>query len=46
MKGTTNATQKDAKDNFLNNKKELIEQIMITDLMRNNLLAVASGVKV
>ncbi|WP_228026654.1 MULTISPECIES: chorismate-binding protein [Campylobacter] len=34
------------KINLLNDKKELSEQMMITDLMRNNLLAVAGGIKV
>ena len=46
MKGTIEASIKDAKTKILKNKKELAEHIMIVDLLRNDLSIVAKDVKV
>ncbi len=46
MKGTIEATLPDAKEQLLNNPKEMAEHVMIVDLMRNDLGMVATDVKV
>lgn len=46
MKGTIDASLPDALSLLLNDKKELSEQMMMTDLMRNDLSIVAKDVKV
>ena len=46
MKGTIDSSLKNAKNNLLNNKKELAEHTMIVDLLRNDLSIVSSNVKV
>lgn len=46
MKGTIDATIKNAKQTILENKKELAEHTMIVDLLRNDLSIVATNVKV
>ncbi len=46
MKGTINASVPHAADQILSDKKELSEHITIVDLIRNDLSAVATGVKV
>jgi len=46
MKGTIDATIKDAKEKLLHDPKELAEHIMIVDLMRNDLGRVGADVKV
>jgi len=46
MKGTIDASIKDAKEVILNNKKEMAEHIMVVDLLRNDLCVVANDVKV
>jgi len=46
MKGTIDASIKNAKETILNDKKELAEHIMVVDLLRNDLSIVASNVKV
>jgi len=45
MKGTIDASIKDAKDKILNSPKELAEHIMIVDLLRNDLGKVATNIK-
>lgn len=46
MKGTANADLKDSAKRILENKKELAEQFIIVDLIRNDLSIVASNVAV
>lgn len=46
MKGTIEASSRNAKDEILSNPKEMAEHVMIVDLMRNDLGIVANGVKV
>jgi len=46
MKGTIDASIKNAKEKILKNAKELAEHIMIVDLLRNDLSIVAKNVKV
>jgi len=46
MKGTIDASIKDAKNKILNNQKEMAEHVMIVDLLRNDLNLVAKNVKV
>ncbi len=46
MKGTIDANLPNAKEQILNNKKEMAEHIMIVDLMRNDLGIIASDVQV
>jgi para-aminobenzoate synthetase component 1 len=46
MKGTIDASTKDAKEKILNDTKELSEHTMIVDLLRNDLSMVASKVRV
>ncbi len=46
MKGTIDASLKDAKETILNNKKEMAEHIMVVDLLRNDLSIVSKKVKV
>ncbi|MEA2098914.1 MAG: aminodeoxychorismate synthase component I [Campylobacterota bacterium] len=46
MKGTINASVIDAKENILNNEKEMAEHVMVVDLLRNDLSIVATDVKV
>lgn len=46
MKGTIDAKIKNAKKILLDDEKEFSEQAMVTDLMRNDLSMVASGVRV
>ena len=46
MKGTIDASIKNAKDTILNNQKELAEHTMIVDLLRNDLSIVSHDVKV
>lgn len=46
MKGTIDASVKNAADEILANKKELAEHIMVVDLLRNDLSIVAKKVKV
>jgi para-aminobenzoate synthetase component 1 len=46
MKGTIDASLKNAKKIILNNKKELAEHVMVVDLLRNDLSMVAKKVKV
>jgi len=45
MKGTIDASIKDAKNKILNNPKELAEHIMVVDLLRNDLGKVATNIK-
>jgi para-aminobenzoate synthetase component 1 len=46
MKGTIDASLKNAEELILNNQKEMAEHIMIVDLLRNDLSIVATKVKV
>jgi len=46
MKGTIDASVKNAEEKILSNEKEMAEHIMIVDLLRNDLSIVASEVKV
>ena len=46
MKGTIDASLKNAEELILNNQKEMAEHIMIVDLLRNDLSIVARQVKV
>jgi len=46
MKGTIDASIKDAKEKILNNKKEMAEHIMVVDLLRNDLSIVSKMVRV
>ena len=46
MKGTIDASVKNAKEIILNNKKEAAEHATIVDLLRNDLSSVAKNVKV
>jgi len=46
MKGTIDASIPDAKQQILNNQKEMAEHIMVVDLLRNDLSIVAKKVKV
>ena len=46
MKGTIDASIKDAKNNILNNPKELAEHTMVVDLLRNDLSIISKNVKV
>jgi len=46
MKGTIDASIKDAKKKILNNKKELAEHTMVVDLLRNDLSMVSKNVRV
>lgn len=46
MKGTIDATQNNAKDELLNDPKEIAEHITITDLIRNDLSQIAEKVEV
>ncbi len=46
MKGTIDASIKNAKKIILNDKKEMAEHIMITDLMRNDLNMIGENTKV
>ena len=46
MKGTIDASIKDAKNKILNNKKEMAEHVMAVDLLRNDLSIVATDVRV
>ncbi|MCK9336856.1 MAG: aminodeoxychorismate synthase component I [Arcobacteraceae bacterium] len=46
MKGTIDASVKDAKNKLLNNPKELAEHTMVVDLLRNDLSIVSSNVRV
>ena len=46
MKGTIDASIKNAKERILNNSKEIAEHIMIVDLLRNDLSIVSKNVKV
>lgn len=46
MKGTIDASVKNARENILSNQKEFAEHTMIVDLMRNDLGIVANNIKV
>ena len=46
MKGTIDASLSNAKEQILNNQKEMAEHIMIVDLLRNDLSIMATDVKV
>ena len=46
MKGTIDASLENAKNEILNNQKEMAEHIMVVDLLRNDLSIVAKDVKV
>jgi len=46
MKGTIDASLKNAREKILADKKELAEHVMIVDLLRNDLSIVATNVKV
>jgi len=46
MKGTIDASIKNAKEKILANEKEMAEHVMIVDLLRNDLSIVAKDVKV
>lgn len=46
MKGTIDASVKNAKEKILNNQKELAEHTMVVDLLRNDLSIIAKKVKV
>jgi para-aminobenzoate synthetase component 1 len=46
MKGTIDASIKDAKSKILHNEKEMAEHTMVVDLLRNDLSIVAKSVKV
>ena len=46
MKGTIDASIKNAKEKILENKKEMAEHVMVVDLLRNDLSIVAQDVKV
>jgi len=46
MKGTIEASIKDAKQKILNNKKEMAEHVMVVDLLRNDLSMVSKKVRV
>jgi len=45
MKGTIDASIKDAREKILNSPKELAEHIMIVDLLRNDLGKIATNIK-
>ena len=46
MKGTIDASLKNAKESILNNEKERAEHVMVVDLLRNDLSIVAKDVKI
>lgn len=46
MKGTIDASVKNAKEKILNNQKEMSEHVMVVDLLRNDLSIVAKDVHV
>ena len=46
MKGTIDASIKDAKKKILSDKKEMAEHVMVVDLLRNDLSIVSDNVKV
>jgi len=46
MKGTIDASIKNAKDSILSNEKEMAEHVMVVDLLRNDLSIYATDVKV
>ena len=46
MKGTIDASVKNAKDKILADKKEMAEHVMVVDLLRNDLSIVSKNVKV
>ena len=46
MKGTIDASTKNAKEKILENKKEMAEHVMVVDLLRNDLGIVAKNIKV
>jgi len=46
MKGTIDSSLPNAKEQILNDKKEMAEHIMVVDLLRNDLSIVSSDVKV
>lgn len=46
MKGTIDASVKNAKEKILSNKKEMAEHTMVVDLLRNDLGIIAKDVKV
>ena len=46
MKGTIDASIKNAKEKILNNEKEMAEHVMVVDLLRNDLSIVSKNVQV
>jgi para-aminobenzoate synthetase component 1 len=46
MKGTIDASVKNAKEQILSNEKEMAEHVMVVDLLRNDLSIVSKQVKV
>lgn len=46
MKGTIDASIKNAKNTILNDRKEMAEHIMVVDLLRNDIGIVANNIKV
>ncbi len=46
MKGTIEASKSNAKEQILNNPKEMAEHVMIVDLMRNDLGIIGKSIKV